>query len=217
MSRDDGLPRPPPDLDRREPVIEVLPAGAVLYRFHDRQYSPFHFDRSANARFNAGDGAFGVMYAAVERRGAFAETFLRNVGNTAISEVLVGSKVCSALLLRRPLRAVRFRGYGLAPIGATASICSSPSYAAPQEWSRALHAHPQQVDAILHGSRHDDEQLCLAVFDRAKDAFEDPTVEHNLLELEWFLELMEIYQVGLLSTDDGGDQGSASMAMMLPR
>ncbi len=129
----------------------------------------------------------------------------------------MGSKVCSALLLRRPLRAVRFRGYGLAPIGATASICSSPSYAAPQEWSRALHAHPQQVDAILHGSRHDDEQLCLAVFDRAKDAFEDPTVEHNLLELEWFLELMEIYQVGLLSTDDGGDQGSASMAMMLPR
>jgi hypothetical protein len=171
MSRDDGLPRPPPDLDRREPVIEVLPAGAMLYRFHNRQYDPFHFDRSANARFNAGNGHFGVMYAAVERRGAFAETFLRNVGSTAISEALVGTKACSALRLRRPLRAVRFRGYGLAPIGATASICSSPTYEAPQEWSRALHAHPQQMDAILYGSRHDDEQLCLAVFDRAKDAF----------------------------------------------
>lgn len=204
MSREDGLPRPPPDLDRRELVIEVLPADAVLYRFHNHQYSPFHFDRSANARFNAGNGRFGVMYAAVERRGAFAETFLRNVGSTVISEALVGSKACSALPLRRPLRAIRFRGYGLAPIGATASICSSPTYAAPQEWSRALHAHPRRADAILYGSRHDDEQLCLAVFDRAKDAFADPAVEHNLLDLEWFLNLMELYGVGLLPADDGG-------------
>lgn len=204
MSRDDGLPRPPPDLDRREPVIEVLPAGTVVHRFHNRQYSPFHFDRSPNARFNAGNGHFGVMYAALERRGAFAETFLRSVGSTAISEALVDAKACSALPLRRPLRALRFRGYGLAPIGATASICSSPTYEAPQEWSRALHAHPQQVDAILYGSRHDDDQLCLAVFDRAKDAFGDPAVERNLLDLEWFLDLMELYGVGLLTADSGG-------------
>ncbi len=204
MSRDDGLPRPPPDLDRREPVIEVIPAGAVLHRFHNRQYSPFHFDHSPNARFNAGNGDFGIMYAAVERRGAFAETFLRNVGSTAISRVFVASKACSALPLRRPLRVVRLRGYGLAPIGATASICSSPTYDAPQEWSRALHAHPWRVDAILYGSRHDDEQLCLAVFDRAKDAFAEPVIEHNLLDRKWFLDLMELYGVGLITADDSG-------------
>jgi hypothetical protein len=207
MSGDDGLPRPPPDLDRREPVIAVLPAGTVLHRFYSRQYDPFNFDRSANARFNAGDESFGVMYTAVERGGAFAETFLRNVGSTAISEGFVRSKAYAALPLLRPLRAVRLRGYGLAPIGATASICSSPSYDAPQLWSRALYAHPRHLDAILYGSRHDDDQLCLAVFDRAKDAFGEPAIECNLLDTEWFLDLMDLYGLGLLPADDTGDTG----------
>lgn len=202
MSRDDGLPRPPADLDRREPVIEVLPAGTVLHRFHSRQYDPFHFDRSAHARFNAGDGSFGVMYTAVERGGAFAETFLRNVGLTLISEALVRSKAYAALPLLRPVRVVRLRGYGLAPIGATASICSSVSYEAPQQWSRALHAHPRQVDGILYGCRHDDDQLCLAVFDRAMGAFAQPVIEHQLVDAQWFHELMDRYGLGLLPPND---------------
>lgn len=201
MSGDDGVPRPPPDLDQRRLVVEVLPTETPLYRFHDKRFAPFYFDRTSTSRFNAGDGSFGVMYAAIERRGAFAETFLRNVGSTAIPQSLVDSKACSILPLRRPLRAVRLRGYGLAPIGATASLCSSPSYEVTQEWSKALHAHPERVDAILYASRHDDEQLCLAVFDQALEAFSTPMREENLRGQAWFYELMDLYGVGLLPND----------------
>jgi hypothetical protein len=201
MIVDEGVPRPPTDLDRRRLVLEVLPTDTRLYRFHDKQFNPLFFDRTPDSRFNAGNGTFGVMYVAIERRGAFAETFLRNVGSTVIPEAFVDSKACAILPLRRPLRAVRFRGYGLAPIGATATLCSSPSYEIPQEWSRALHAHPDHVDAILYASRHDDEQLCLAVFDRAMDAFSKSVREENLLKQTWFYELMDMYQVGLLPND----------------
>lgn len=201
MIGDDGVPRPPPDLNQRRLPVHVLPTETQLYRFHDKRFDPFFFDRASGGRFNAGDGTFGVMYVAIERRGAFAETFLRNVGSTAISGSFVDSKACAVLNLHRPFRAVRFRGYGLAPIGATATLCSSPSYETPQEWSRALHAHPDRVDGILYASRHDDEQLCVAVFDRAINAFSTSVRAENLRDQAWFYELMDLYQVGLLPDD----------------
>jgi hypothetical protein len=117
-------PEPPPNLHRRKLVIEELPAGTPIYRFHTAKYPPTFFDTSQSSRFNSPDGSYGVMYAALERHGAFAETFLRDVGSTAISELFVESKACATYTLTSAIRAIRLRGYGLAPIGATASVCS---------------------------------------------------------------------------------------------
>jgi hypothetical protein len=192
-------PEPPPDLRRRKLVIEELPAGTPIYRFHTAKYPPTFFDTSQSSRFNSPDGSYGVMYAALERHGAFAETFLRDVGSTAISELFVESKACATYTLTSAIRAIRLRGYGLAPIGATASVCSCPGppYTLPQAWSAALYNHPEKPNAILYGSRHDDEALCLAIFDRARDALDFPVGVTNLLDQTWFYELMDRYGVGL--------------------
>lgn len=194
-----AAPLPPPDLHQRELIIEPLPTGAPLYRFHGNSYDPTFFDKSQVSRFNSPDGRYGVLYTALGQGGAFAETFLRDPGSTSISQGLIEAKACAIYALTRPLRAVRLRGYGLAPIGATASVCSCPGppYPVPQDWSAALYDHPEQPDAILYGSRHDDEELCLAVFDRAADALGTPTDVSNLLDELWFLELMNLYRVAL--------------------
>lgn len=193
-------PEPPPDLHRRKLVIEELPAGIQIHRFHTTIYPATFFDTTQGSRFNSPDGSYGVMYAALDRCGAFSETFLRQIGSTAISETFVHSKACATYTLTRAIRAVRLRGYGLAPIGATASVCSCPGppYTLPQAWSAALYNHPEKPDAILYGSRHDDEALCLAIFDRARDALDFPVSVTNLLDQTWFCELMDRYGVGLV-------------------
>jgi hypothetical protein len=197
-----SAPEPPPDLHRRKLIIEEFPTGTQLYRFHPAAYEATYFDTSQNphgSRFNAPDGKYGVMYTAISLRGAFAETFLRTVGSTALSEAFVKSKACASYTLTHSLRAVRLRGYGLAPIGATASVCTCPPpYVIPQAWSAALRDHPDRPDAILYGSRHDDDQLCLAVFDRAADAMGTPIDMPDLLGEDWFYELMDLYGVGLV-------------------
>lgn len=192
-------PEPPSDLHRRKLVIEELPVGFQIHRFHTAVYPATFFDTTQGSRFNSPDGSYGVMYAALDRSGAFAETFLRNVGSMEISEAIIESKACATYTLTRGIRAVRFRGYGLAPVGATASVCSCPGppYTLPQVWSSEFYNHPEQPDAILYGSRHDDEALCLAIFDRANNALDFPVSSTNLLGQAWFYELMDRYGVGL--------------------
>lgn len=196
-----SAPTPPLDLHRRKLVIEEMPAGTQIHRFHTAAHPATFFDTTQGSRFNSPDGSYGVMYAALDRRGAFAETFLRNVGSTAISETLVESKACAEFTLANRVRAVRLRGYGLAPIGATASVCSCPGppYTLPQAWSAALYNHPDKPEAIFYGSRHDDEALCLAIFDRARDSLDFQISVTNLLDKAWFYELMDAYGVGLLA------------------
>lgn len=198
MSGPTSIPQPPADLPRRRLVLEVLPAGASLHRFHAAAYGPIFFDTGLGSRFNAPDGTYGTLYSACDRRGAFAETFLRSVGSTSLSESFIENKAYASFSLLRPLRAVRMRGHGLSPVGATASVCSQPPpYDIPQAWSKALYDHPEQPDAILYGSRHDDDQLCLAIFDRAQDAILPQESENNLLGALWFYELLDVYGVSL--------------------
>jgi hypothetical protein len=141
----------------------------------------------------------------LDYRGAFAETLLRNVGNTLLSEEDdIKPRACASYGLARPLRAVHFHSHGLPRMGATANVCACESYdyPLPQAWSAALYHHPDRPDAILYRSRHDDGALCLAVFDRAADALGTPALEPDLLGESWFFELMELYGVGLSQSLD---------------
>ena len=107
-------PLPPPDLASRELEFLVLPAGAVAERFYANAFAPLHFDRGPHGRMNAPDGAYGVLYAAADLRGAFAETFLRAPGRTLLPLDLVRRKSRVRLRVQRALRLVRFAGAGLA-------------------------------------------------------------------------------------------------------
>lgn len=191
-------PLPPIDLPERELPIEELPVSTPLFRFHRLEHPPTYFDTSQSGRFNSPDADYGVLYAALERRGAFAETLLRNPGQTLLfEEDDIKPRACATYSLIRSLRVVRLHGFGLHRIGATASVCScQPPYGAPQAWSSAFYHHPAQADGILYRSRHDDDARCLALFDRAADAL-GPPKEDLPLWGGWFFELMDLYGVAL--------------------
>lgn len=192
-----STPLPPADLHARDPELVVLPSDADLHRFYTATYDPIYFDRSQLGRFNAPDASYGVLYGAQEVAGAFAETFLRTPGNTLIDADFLGRKGYVRLRTMRELRLVKLTGSGLARIGATAEVPHRGlSYDTPQAWSKALAAHPIDADGIAYLARHDDSQLCFAIFDRAGAALSE--VERRIdLDMDWFWEIAMRYRVGL--------------------
>jgi hypothetical protein len=187
-------PRPPTDLDRREPVLVRLDAGVVLHRFHAKGNDPIHFDRSAGGRFNAPDGSYGVLYAARRPVGAFAETFLRSPGRRLIDPGLMGRKAYARLEVSRPMTLIEFNGPGLAILGATAEVAHGPlPYDLPQAWSAALRAHPIGAAGLAYGARHDPQEVCYALFEGASVR---TLAVDEALDSDWFWGLADVYRMG---------------------
>jgi hypothetical protein len=95
------------------------------------------------------------------------------------------------------LTLLRLAGPGLARVGATAEVTHSGlPYDLPQSWSAAIHALARSFDGIAYHARHDDNEVCYALFDRAAKRLVE---ESRTLDLDdnWFWELAEIYDVGL--------------------
>lgn len=190
-------PRPPADLAGRTPLTVTLAPGTELHRFYPAGLDPIYFDRSRSGRLNAPDGRYGVLYAAARPEGAFAETFLRTPGRTLLAPELVAAKGQARLRTLQPLTLVQLHGPGLARLGATAEVTHGGlPYAAPQAWSAALHDHPAHADGLAYTARHDDAEVCYAIFERAAAAVVIDAAEEDLDREEFYL-LAEHYGVGL--------------------
>jgi hypothetical protein len=195
----EGPPKPPPqDLHQRDPLEISLEHGAVLHRFYTSAFNPVFYDKSLKGRLNAPDQSYGVLYAAKTPEGAFAETFLRNPGLTQLPIDLIRAKAYVRLVASEPLKFVKLAGRGLARIGATAQVTHGGlPYTIAQSWSSALHNHPANFDGIAYRARHDDEEICYAVFDRATHKIGIAKFKTNL-DQDWFWEIAERYGVGLV-------------------
>ncbi|MCP1852999.1 MULTISPECIES: RES family NAD+ phosphorylase [Bradyrhizobium] len=192
-----SAPLPPDDLDRRRPRQVRLRAGTVVHRFYTAGYDPIFFDTSRLGRLNAPDGSYGVLYAAREPFGAFAETFLRVPGRTLLDPSLLRRKAYARLKITADLSLVRLAGPSLAILGATAELVHGGlPYDVPQAWSKALFSHPLNPDGIAYYARHDDEGLCYALFDRALSSVREIDRQTNL-DQDWFWRLAQRYRVGL--------------------
>ncbi len=190
-------PFPPDDLTDRRPRTIRLRRGTILHRFYTAEYEPIFFDPSRLGRLNSPDGSYGVLYAAREAFGAFAETFLRQPGRTLIDAGLLRRKAYVRLEVTTGLTLVRLAGPGLGILGATAEVVHGGlPYDVPQAWSHALFEHPIRADGITYYARHDDEGLCYAIFDRARGSVREIDRELNL-DQDWFWRLAQRYRVGL--------------------
>jgi hypothetical protein len=139
-----------------------------------------------------------VLYAAQQKTGAFAETFLRSAGSRLLPADYIEKKGLVLLRSTQTLRVVKLYGPGLAVLGATAEVtASAPPYDLPQAWAAALHSHPGIFDGIAYHARHDDSEICYALFDRSAPAIEEVDRRDNLLEHDWFYNLFKHYSVGL--------------------
>lgn len=190
-------PRPPGDIAGRNPLFVTLAAGKIVHRFYPVKHDPIFFDRGDSGRFNAPDGAYGVLYVAKSPAGAFSETFLREPGRTLLAADLLAGKAYVRLRLLQGLKLIKFCGPGLARLGATAEVTHGGlPYDIAQTWSKVLHDHAAKPDGIAYFARHDDEALWYALFDRASKSVEEAARE-TILDQQWFWSLAEPYGVGL--------------------
>jgi hypothetical protein len=168
------------------PVLE-LPQATSVVRIHRAEHDPVFFSPgSGNApigRFDSPSGAFGVLYIAQSLEGAFAETILRNPQRRLVDSSEIMARAVSVLRLSRAIRLVRLFGAGLQAVGTDNAVSTGP-YGPSGAWADALYSHPDHPDGIAYTSRHDPEQLCIALFSRSDiqlELFSGPTPLSDVL------------------------------------
>ena len=170
-----SAPLPPAWLTAASLPILELPAHASLVRVHRLEHHPVFFSpesgKPATGRFDSPSGAFGVLYLAQSLEGAFAETVLRNPQRRLVNLAEIIGRASSVLGLSRAVRLADMRGPGLQALGTDNAISTGP-YGPCGVWADALHAHSDKADGIAYSSRHDPEQLCIALFSRPDITFD---------------------------------------------
>lgn len=170
--------------------LEVLRVGTVLIRIHESRRSPLWFGPARGSpplnRFDDVEGEFRVLYAGLTHACAFAEKFLRNRPVRVFSLESLRRFSIASIRVVRPIRLAQVKGPGLARLGVTASISSGP-YEESQRFAREICLHRDQPDGILHRARHDDDEVSVALFDRARDAVEWTSEDSTRLDKHEFL------------------------------
>jgi hypothetical protein len=197
MGRADALAPPPPDLAQRALPIELAPEGGRVWRIHQAKHGPIFFGTSRANRFDDPDGGFGVLYASTSPEGAFAETCLRETEKSFVTEAFLAERALAVLALKKPLRLVKAHGAGLRRLGVSADLTTG-AIATPQRWSAALHAHLEAPDGLVCRARHDNDQMSLAIFDRAADRIEIVASESLLVDRGRLGAMLDRYGVGLI-------------------
>ncbi len=195
-------PMPPGDFASRTFPVADFAQGDILFRIHrDDERDPLHFGRTTvadqRARFDDPRGQYGVCYLGVKPETAFVETLLRYPGSQLVSMSDLAARKLARIEVTRDLRVVDLTGPGLVLVEGTAEISSTRDYTLSWAWSRAVYEHPDGVDGILYRCRHDDDQLAVALFGRARTAVRVQDSKPLLGDLKWLGELAGRYKFGL--------------------
>jgi hypothetical protein len=183
-------------------IEEVSPAK--LLRISRFKSGEPHFGKSGLNRFDAPDRSYGTCYLGLTLACAFAETVLHD--RTAVSGAfpLVYDDLEQRWVVRfkdaEKLRLAVFRGPELKKLGADGQVSTVVPYDVPQAWSRALHAHPEQVDGFIYQSRHLNTEPAIVLFDRcASKVTSKPAKYKNFLDYPGALRLLQTFNVWVKS------------------
>lgn len=148
-------------------------------------------------RFDDPAGVYGVLYAAHQLEGAFAETHLRKPGRRYVDRSDLAARRWSRLHTVRSLRLLPLHGRYLAQVGATAEVTHGPAdrYDLPRRWSSE--ARTAGFDGIEYRSRHDDDQLCLALFEGGDPVVASGPPNDWLSNLEVLARILDRYAIEL--------------------
>ncbi len=154
---------------------EVLPVGTSLCRIHEKNNGPIWFGpkqgHPAAYRFDATRGEYRTMYVAATLDGSFVETVLHGkAGNRIVSRGYVDRLAWTFLISSRPLSVVKLYDEGLLWHGTDAGVSSAPDYTEPRRIALAVWTEGGTVDGIAYRARHNNGEMCYALFDRVSAA-----------------------------------------------
>ena len=151
-------------------LAEVLPAGSVLVRVHHLAHDAVWFGPRPGVppqhRFDAPAGEYRTLYCAARLGGAFVESVLRKPAGRIVARAYVEERGWSELTTLRVLRLAKLRDEGLHWHGTDAMVSASNDYSVPRSISLALYRAFPQVDGIAYRARHNNGEVCYALFDR---------------------------------------------------
>jgi hypothetical protein len=147
----------------RSPSTEPFYSTSASQRFDDPTTTP-------------ASNRFGVLYIAENLETAFAESVIHEnslfrAGRFEVSHGDLHARQAVSFGLPHAkgssvLHLVDLTGAGLKRLGLDAGLCSSPTYATAQRWSRAIYDAAGGADGIVYMSRQNSTGCCAAVFDR---------------------------------------------------
>lgn len=143
---------------------------------HGSHHDPIFFGPGPGAgnppayRFDSISGRFGVLYVAPSPDAAMIETLLRQPQRLTVDYSEIRDRSLSTLHADCDLRVVSGTGSDLSRLGTTAALSTGP-YDPCGAWADALFDHPAVPDGILFCSRHNPDELCIALFERKDLAF----------------------------------------------
>lgn len=164
------------------PLITRIPEGVSLVRIHRAGDGPVWFGPVDPAmptyRFDAPNGEYRTIYLAERLNGAFVETVLRGA-KRIVSRAFVEQREWCELRLLRDVQVLQLHGPGLHWHGQTADISTGSNYARSQEFAARMYAEHPAIDGIAYRSRHDNEEICYALFDRVDPAHLEVADRHK--------------------------------------
>jgi hypothetical protein len=169
--RPSAVPTAPTTSFPKGAKTEILPVGSKILRIHHEDNDAIWFgpalDKPPAYRFDATAGQYRVMYAAAAIDGAFAETILHGrTESQIVSRALVQRRAWTELTLQRPLTLMKLYDDGLFWLRTDARISAADDYRAPRKLAIDAYQECPALDGLTYRSRHNNGELCYALFGR---------------------------------------------------
>ena len=104
----------------------------------------------------------------------------------------ITDRAAAELTCRRAVRVVKLYGAGLQTVGTDNAVSTGP-YEPCGLWSDALWGHSDSPDGIAYQSRHDSNELCIALFQRPDMKFEIKATRPMMTMLNEVAALLDRY------------------------
>lgn len=154
---------------------EILEAGSKIIRIHHRAQGAVWFGPKPGLppayRFDAPSQEYRTLYAALALDGAFVETILHGKSASQIvSLAYVNQRAWTAISVLRPLTLMKLYDEGLFWHRTDARVSAADDYREPRRIALAAFREMPGLDGVTYRSRHDNGELCHALFDRVRAA-----------------------------------------------
>lgn len=151
----------------------VLPAGKTIIRVHQISMGALWFGPAPGSppgyRFDAPAGEYRTLYCAENLTGAFVETVLRQA-KRIVARPFVDLRGWTELSCKRDLTFAKVYDEGLVHHGVSTDICAGDDYTTSRRFAADVFASDVEIDGIAYRARHNNGQICFAVFDRVAAA-----------------------------------------------